>query len=310
MQPTAASPAGLPASFRRWSKLPVPARRIVVEVRRWSHPARRPHPTVAVEMVDGVAVMTFDDGKVNAISARMTQLLSDALDGLETSDARALVLAGRERRPPRPARARRMEPPVAHLRPAPARRCRVHRQHHRRRGRLLLLTDVRLGADGAFKIGFSEASIGILPLPGAVMMLARDRLAETGVEEALQGGEDLRSGRCPRRRALGSCRRTHGAPRPRYQRSARARGQHRLLPPRQAGTRRPSRRPHAPPAHRGHRTPEPPQHLNGRRRTPGATPTPTGDSTMSPHVAVRSSSDGRPGLRLRGGSPGPPRLGR
>jgi hypothetical protein len=165
MQPTAASPAGLPASFRRWSKLPVPARRIVVEVRRWSHPARRPHPTVAVEMVDGVAVMTFDDGKVNAISARMTQLLSEALDGLETSDARALVLAGRERRPPRPARARRMEPPVAHLRPAPARRCRVHRQHHRRRGRLLLLTDVRLGADGAFKIGFSEASIGIHPPP-------------------------------------------------------------------------------------------------------------------------------------------------
>jgi enoyl-CoA hydratase len=51
---------------------------------------------------------------------------------------------------------------------------------------LLLLTDVRLGAAGAFKIGFNEATIGI-PLPGAVMMLARDRLAEAVVEEALQG---------------------------------------------------------------------------------------------------------------------------
>jgi enoyl-CoA hydratase/carnithine racemase len=39
--------------------------------------------------------MTFDDGKVNAISQQMIQLFSDSLDELEASEARALVLAGR-----------------------------------------------------------------------------------------------------------------------------------------------------------------------------------------------------------------------
>jgi enoyl-CoA hydratase len=201
MQPLATSPAGLPASYRRWSKLPVPARRIVVGVRRWSHPARRPHPTVAVEMVDGVAVMTFDDGKVNAISARMTQLLSDALDELETSDARALVLAGRPgqfcagfdlftlmvgggRRDALVLDGWNLLLRIFAL-PLPV--VAACTGNAIAAGAvLLLLTDVRLGANGAFKIGFNEATIGI-PLPGAVTMLARDRLAEAVVEEALQG---------------------------------------------------------------------------------------------------------------------------
>jgi enoyl-CoA hydratase/carnithine racemase len=45
---------------------------------------------------------------------------------------------------------------------------------------------VRLGADGAFKIGFNEAAIG-LPIPSTGLLLAQDRLHEAVMEEALQG---------------------------------------------------------------------------------------------------------------------------
>jgi enoyl-CoA hydratase len=51
---------------------------------------------------------------------------------------------------------------------------------------LLLGTDVRLSADGAFKIGFNEAAIG-LPIPSTGLVLAQDRLPEAVIEEALQG---------------------------------------------------------------------------------------------------------------------------
>jgi enoyl-CoA hydratase len=68
---------------------------VQVGAQRESRTGRRPHPTVTVELVDDVAVMTFDDGKVNAISQQMIQLFSDSLDELEASEARARVLAGR-----------------------------------------------------------------------------------------------------------------------------------------------------------------------------------------------------------------------
>jgi enoyl-CoA hydratase len=201
MPPTAATPSDLPASFRRWSKLPVPARRVIVGSRRWSHPARRPHPTVAIEMVDGVAVMTLDDGKVNALSPRMIEIVSDALDELETSDARALVLAGRpgqfcagldlytlmvggSRRDALVLDGWNLLLRVLAL-PLPV--VAACTGNAIAAGAvLLLLTDVRLGADAAYKICFNEATIGI-PLPGAVRMLADDRLTEEVVEEALQG---------------------------------------------------------------------------------------------------------------------------
>jgi enoyl-CoA hydratase len=201
MQPIAASPSGLPTSFEGWSKLPVPARRVIVGARRWSHPSRRAHPTVAVEMVDGVAVMTLDDGKVNAISPRMIEIVSDALDELEAGDARALVLAGRpgqfcagfdlftlmvggSRRDALVLDGWNLLLRVFTL-PLPV--VAACTGHAIAAGAvLLLLSDVRLGADGAFKIGFNEATLGI-PLPGVLLLLARDQLTDAVIEEALQG---------------------------------------------------------------------------------------------------------------------------
>src|SRR5512142_538034 len=95
MEPRTAQPE-VPSSFRRMSTLPLPVRRALVKARRWSHFGPRPHPRVDVNVVDGVAVITFDDGKVNAISDRMSCLLHGAVDRVEADDRiRAVVLSGR-----------------------------------------------------------------------------------------------------------------------------------------------------------------------------------------------------------------------
>ncbi|OBF33254.1 hypothetical protein A5724_19475 [Mycobacterium sp. ACS1612] len=47
----------------------------------------------------------------------------------------------------------------------------------------LLTADRRVGADGDFTIGFNEAAVG-LPLPEALLMLARDRLRKEVFDEA------------------------------------------------------------------------------------------------------------------------------
>jgi enoyl-CoA hydratase len=152
-------------------------------------------------MIDGVALVTLDDGKVNAISARMVEVFSHALDDVEASDTRALVLAGRSgqfcagfdlstlmvggsRRDELVLDGWNLLLRVFTL-PFPV--VAACTGHAIAAGAvLLLLTDVRVGADGAFRIGFNEATIGI-PLPGVLTMLAGDRLTDAVVEEALEG---------------------------------------------------------------------------------------------------------------------------
>jgi enoyl-CoA hydratase len=188
--------------FRRLSKLPVPARRALVTARRLSHFGRRPHPKVDVEVVDGVAVITLDDGKVNAMSERMNHAFVEALDRVEGDDqVRALVISGR---PGQLCAGFDLDT----LMVGGKQRDRLIRDGWTLLGRLLtlplpvvvactgnavalgaalLLTgDMRLGADGDFKIGFNEAAIGV-PLPGVLLMLVRDRLRDDVVEEATYG---------------------------------------------------------------------------------------------------------------------------
>jgi len=50
---------------------------------------------VSYELDDGVATVTMDDGKVNALSPAMFAELGAAFDGVEKDDAAAVVLAGR-----------------------------------------------------------------------------------------------------------------------------------------------------------------------------------------------------------------------
>ena len=190
-------------SITRWRKLPVPVRRGLVTARRFSHHGRRPRPHVQVEIVDGVAVITFDDGKVNAVSQRMSDALSEALDRVEADqDIRAIVLAGRPgqfsagfdlediddlRCGARSADPQRMgtDPPSCTTLPLPV-VIACTGNAVALGAALLLMGDVRLGAEGEFKIGFNEAAIGF-PLPGTLLMLAAERLSEDAYEQATAG---------------------------------------------------------------------------------------------------------------------------
>ncbi len=189
-------------SMRRWHRLPIPVRRAVVGARHLSHPGHSPKPTVNVEASAGVAVITFDDGKVNVLSHRATALLLDAVEHVK-SDRRieAVVLAGR---PGQFGAGFDLDTLMIGGR---------QRDELIRRGwdlllgcyslplpvviactgnavaasaALLLTGDIRLGAEGSFKIGLNEASIG-LPLPGTVLMLCGERLTADACEPATRG---------------------------------------------------------------------------------------------------------------------------
>ncbi|MGZ6709708.1 MAG: crotonase/enoyl-CoA hydratase family protein [Solirubrobacteraceae bacterium] len=180
----------------------MPARRALVAARRVSHPGRRPHPHVDVEVVDGVAVLALDDGKVNAISARAARVLTAALDRVQDDErVHALVFTGR---PGQFCAGFDLDV----LMVGGKRRDELVRDGWAVLGRLITLPlpvvvactgnavalgaalvlagDVRLGADGEVKIGFNEAAIGV-PLPGAMLVLVADRLHEDAFEEATHG---------------------------------------------------------------------------------------------------------------------------
>ena len=188
--------------LRRWSRLPVPARRALVSARRLSHPRHRAHPRADVEIADGVAVVTLDDGKVNAMSTPAIHALAAALDRVQADpNVRALVITGRPgqfcagfdldtlmvggRARDQMIRVgwelfgRVVALPVPVVTACTGNAVAL--------GAALLLTgDVRLGADGDFKIGFNEAAIGI-PLPSGLLIFAADRLYEDAIEEATRG---------------------------------------------------------------------------------------------------------------------------
>jgi enoyl-CoA hydratase len=145
---------------------------------------------VQYQLEGTTAVVTLDDGKANALSEAALHALIAAVDRAE-AEARALVLTGRPDRfcagfdlkgmMAGPASA------TALLRLGSAMYLRVYGSplpvvmactgHALAGGALLLLTgDVRLGADGPYKLGLNEVAIG-MPLPVLGVELARDRLA-------------------------------------------------------------------------------------------------------------------------------------
>ncbi len=151
---------------------------------------------------DGVAVVTFDDSKVNVISPAAVADVSSALDVLETDDAvHAVVLCGRrgqfcagydlntlmlggdERRKLVVAGWELMLRLLTYPLPVVV-ACTGNAVAG---GAALLLTgDVRFGAEGSFKIGFNEVGIGI-PLPALVLELAAGRLVTGEVFAATAG---------------------------------------------------------------------------------------------------------------------------
>lgn len=144
--------------------------------------------TYALE--DGVAVVRLDDGKVNVLSHRLVEALTESLERAQR-DATAVALVGRpgklsagfdlnEMRAG-PERTRALVGAGGHL----LMRIYGHPQpvvvavtgHALAAGALLVLAcDTRIGADGPSKIGLNETAIG-MGLPGYATQLAAARLS-------------------------------------------------------------------------------------------------------------------------------------
>jgi enoyl-CoA hydratase len=139
------------------------------------------------ELIDGIATITMDDGKVNAVSPDMSSELLGHFDRAEAEEASAVVLTGRERTlsagfdlkvepagwPAMMAAGARLSArmlsfprPVVVACPGNAIAMGAF---------LLLSADHRIGADGDGRIGLNEVAIG-LTLPWFAIEIARHRL--------------------------------------------------------------------------------------------------------------------------------------
>ena len=151
---------------------------------------------------DSIATITMDDGKVNALSLRMLASLSAALDRAQRDHA-IVVLGGRPG-----VFSAGFELPVLSAGGADARKMLrsgfelAHRLlsfptpivaacsgHALAMGAFLLLSsDYRIGAEGAFKIGANEVAIG-LTMPRAAIQICRQRLATTHFDRSVINAE-------------------------------------------------------------------------------------------------------------------------
>lgn len=147
---------------------------------------------VSYSLDGNIALLAMDDGKANALSEAMIDGLLEALVRAE-KEAGAAVLVGRADRfcagfdlkimmsGPEPAKAllRRGSKLLMNLYGAKLPLVIAATGHALAGGALVVLTgDVRIAAQGAYRIGLNEVSIG-LPVPVLAMELARDRLLPT-----------------------------------------------------------------------------------------------------------------------------------
>ncbi len=145
---------------------------------------------VTCETTNNVALIKFDDKKVNVLSHETIAALHQALDQAQ-DEAKAVVLAGRQgvltagfdlkvmQKGPESAGALFAEGMALFLRlyefPKPVVvACTGHALAAG--GILLLCSDVRIGVDADVKIGFNETALGMI-MPSSVLELARDRLS-------------------------------------------------------------------------------------------------------------------------------------
>lgn len=149
--------------------------------------------TIHLEIEEEIAWITMDDGKVNALSAKMLEEIDCALDGAEAANA-VVVLRGRagifsagfdlktfDRGRDAGvamvgAGARLIERLLAFPYPVLT----VCTGHAYPMGAFLMLTaDVRLGISGPWRIGMNEVAIG-MTVPRFAVELARHRLTADG----------------------------------------------------------------------------------------------------------------------------------
>ncbi len=160
-------------------------------------------PALPSYRLDGtIAVITHDDGKANVVGPATIAALHEHLDRA-ADEARGVVLVGREGRfsagfdlgvmTSSDDAMRALVSDGAEL------LCTMYEYplpivaactgHALAMGALLLLaSDVRVGAEGPFKIGLTEVAIG-MPLPIFVIEFARDRLLPTAFTRATLGAQ-------------------------------------------------------------------------------------------------------------------------
>jgi enoyl-CoA hydratase len=147
--------------------------------------------TVSYELDGNVAIIRFDDGKANVLGHPAIDGLHAMLSRAEADDARAVVIIGRPGKfsagfdlsvmTAGPDQARDL------LRAGAVLALRIYTfpmpvllgvtGHALAMGAILLMAaDVRIGADGPFKVGLPEVEIG-MPLPRFAVGFARDRLS-------------------------------------------------------------------------------------------------------------------------------------
>jgi enoyl-CoA hydratase len=157
--------------------------------------------TVSLERDGGVAVISIDDGKANALSPDVLSAIADAFDKAEADGATAVLLHGRPGRfsagfdlsimtaGVEPMRALVTQGAELLLRvftyPAPV--VAACTGHALAAGALMLLvSDVRIGAEGEFKIGLNEVAIG-MGLPIFAVEFARYRMPPSAFDSAILG---------------------------------------------------------------------------------------------------------------------------
>lgn len=145
-------------------------------------------PIVGYDLTDGIATITMDDGKVNAVSPTMSAELLAAFDRAEREEARAVVLTGRAGRfsagfDLRVERSGWPEMMIGGARVAlrmlafPRPVVVACTGHAIAMGAFLLLAgDHRVGVGGESQIALNEVAIG-LTMPVFGVELARHRLA-------------------------------------------------------------------------------------------------------------------------------------
>lgn len=162
------------------------------------------HEHISTMDVDGVRLVTIDDGKANALPTELTSSLAHTVEAAEhDNDIKALVLAGRAGRFSAGfdlsvmaggdgAAIREMVDSGGRLArtiygstiPVVA----ACTGHAIAAGALLLLAcDVRIGPDADIKIGLNEVAIGMV-LPGWAFVLAGERLTARRHAEAVLTG--------------------------------------------------------------------------------------------------------------------------
>jgi enoyl-CoA hydratase len=159
---------------------------------------------VTYEKADAVAKIVMDDGRVNVMSSVMLSALHSAFDRAEKDAAIVILTSGREgifsagfdtkviaSKNPQTIYAMvklgaELAARLLSFRYPVVAACNGHA--FPMGAFLLLASDIRIGAEGAFKIGMNEVAIGI-PVPGFGLELGRHRLIPAYLQRTALTGE-------------------------------------------------------------------------------------------------------------------------